>query len=130
MIHLTLSDHKLLVLKLIFFIFSGVCVSNGQDTFYFNQNPFDQPVIEGTELMLLCGVSNPRHIQFQWLHNGKQVTNSSRRFQDGSNLRILRVTQEQDTGPFQCIATNVTTGFSLQSGEATLDIQCKLIIIE
>jgi PTK7 protein tyrosine kinase 7 len=112
-------------MKLSSCIFSGVCVSNGQDTFYFNLKPTDQPVIERTELMLLCGVSNPRHIQFQWIHKGKQITNTSRRFQDGSNLRILRVTREEDTGPFQCIATNVTTGFSLQSGEATLDIQCK-----
>lgn len=108
-----------------FYIFSDVYIANGQDTFYFNLKPTDQAVIEGTELTLLCGVSNPRHIQFHWIHNSKPVTNTSRRFQDGSNLKILRVTREEDTGPFQCIATNVTTGFSLQSGEAALDIQCK-----
>jgi hypothetical protein len=50
------------------------------------------------------------------------TTNTSRRFQEGSYLRILRVTREDDTGPFQCIATNVTSGFSLQSGEASLNI--------
>lgn len=108
-----------------FFLFPECCVCFGQDTFYFNLKPTDEAVVEGTEQTLLCDVSNRRHIQFHWIHNSKPITNTSRRFQDGSNLRILRVTRTEDSGPFQCIATNVTTGFSLQSGEATLDIQCK-----
>ena len=96
-----------------------------QDTFYFSLKPHDQSVVEGTELTLLCDVSNRRHISFQWIQDGKPVTNTSRRFQEGRNMRILRVTREDDVGAFQCIATNVTTGFSLLSGEAFLDIQCK-----
>lgn len=108
------------------FIFSGALeVCCGQDTFYFNLKPVDQVVAEGTELTLLCDVSNRRHIQFQWIHNSRLITNTSRRFQDGSNLKILRVTRQDDAGTFQCIATNVTTGFSLLSEEATLEIQCK-----
>ena len=87
--------------------------------------PHDQSVVEGTEQTLFCDVSNRRHISFQWIQDGKPVTNTSRRFQEGRNLRILRITREEDSGAFQCIATNVTTGFSLQSGEAVLDIQCK-----
>ena len=87
--------------------------------------PHDQSVVEGTEQTLFCDVSNRRHISFEWIHNGEPVTNTSRRFQEGRNLRILRITREEDSGTFQCIATNVTTFFSLQSGEAHLDIQCK-----
>ena len=110
------------------FLFSGaVELGTGQDTFYFNLKPVDQVVSERTELTLLCDVSNRRHIQFQWIHNGRPITNTSRRYQEGSNLKILRVTRQDDTGAFQCIATNVTTGFSLLSGEATLEIQCKFL---
>lgn len=98
-------------------------VCYGQDTFYFSKKPQDKSVVEGTETILLCDVNSRRHIVFEWIQSGKPVTNTSRRFQEGSFLRILRVTREEDTGPFQCIATNVTSGFSLQSGEATLDIQ-------
>lgn len=104
--------------------FSGI-VCYGQDTFYFSQKPQDKSVVEGTETILLCDVNSRRHIVFDWIQSGKPVTNTSRRFQEGSYLRILRVTREDDTGPFQCIATNVTSGFSLQSGEASLNIQCK-----
>lgn len=109
----------------LWFLSGALQVCSAQDTFYFNLKPVDQVVAEGTELTLLCDVSNRRHIQFQWIHNGRPVTNTSRRFQEGSNLKILRVTRQDDVGAFQCIATNVTTGFSLLSGEAKLEIQCK-----
>lgn len=102
-----------------------VSVVGGQDTYYFSVKPQDQDVVEGTETRLLCDVSNRRHIFFQWTQEGKHIVNSSRRFQEDSNLRILRVLRDEDSGPFQCIATNATTGFSLQSFEATLNIQCK-----
>lgn len=77
----------------------------------------------------MCDVSNRRHIIFQWIENGKQIENTTRRFQEDSNMRILRVSRDEDIGPFQCIATNVTTGFSLQSLEAHLNIQCKYNIL-
>ncbi|VDI15210.1 inactive tyrosine-protein kinase 7-like [Mytilus galloprovincialis] len=98
-------------------------VCYAQDTFYFSQTPKDKSVVEGTETVLLCDVNNRRHIIFDWIQSGKPVTNTSRRFQEGSYLRILRVTRDEDAGPFQCIATNITSGFSLQSREATLNIQ-------
>ena len=118
----------LILLQYMYFSTSGLSLCLAQDTFYFNLKPHDQSVVEGTEQTLLCDVSNRRHIKFEWIHNGKQVTNTSRRFQEGRNLRILRVTREEDSGTFQCIATNVTTGYSLQSGEASLDIQCKFVL--
>ncbi|XP_067682833.1 inactive tyrosine-protein kinase 7-like [Haliotis asinina] len=95
----------------------------GQDTFYFSTKPRDLDVVEETEVKLMCDVSNRRHIIFQWIENGKQIENTTRRFQEDSNMRILRVSRDEDIGPFQCIATNVTTGFSLQSLEAHLNIQ-------
>ncbi|XP_025105035.1 inactive tyrosine-protein kinase 7-like isoform X2 [Pomacea canaliculata] len=95
----------------------------GQDTYYFSLKPRDQDVVEGVETTLQCDVSDRRHIYFQWTQQGKPVVNTTRRFQEDSNLRILRVLRDEDAGPFQCIATNATTGFSLQSFEASLNIE-------
>lgn len=87
--------------------------------------PKSQDVVEGSDLTIKCDVSDRQHIVFQWMFRSKILANTSRRFQDNSNLRILRVSEEDDNGPFTCIATNVTTGFSLQSSNARLNIQCK-----
>ncbi|XP_014785291.1 inactive tyrosine-protein kinase 7 [Octopus bimaculoides] len=95
----------------------------GEDSFYFSTMPKSQDVVEGSDLTIKCDVSDRQHIVFQWMFRGKILANTSRRFQDNSNLRILRVSQEDDDGPFTCIATNVTTGFSLQSSNARLNIQ-------
>lgn len=95
-----------------------------QDTFYFSSKPEDMDVIEGSEVLLRCDVSNRHHIMFSWAHNNKPLVPTSRRFQEGSHLHILRVTREEDSGVFSCIATNKTSGYSLVS-EASLNIQCK-----
>ncbi|XP_041351989.1 inactive tyrosine-protein kinase 7-like isoform X2 [Gigantopelta aegis] len=105
------------------FILTVFFTCHAQDTFYFSTKPADMDVVDGTETKLRCDVSNRRHIIFQWVQHGKPVENTTRRFQEDSNLRILRVSRDDDQGPFQCIATNVTTGFSLQSFEARLNIQ-------
>ena len=108
----------------VYFLLS-VCVCAGQDSFYFSQKPEDKDVTEGSETTLFCDVSNRRMIEFSWVHNKKPIKNTSRRFQEGSNLRILRVTRENDAGPFHCVATNKSTNFALQSTDAVLNIQCK-----
>ncbi|XP_062589109.1 inactive tyrosine-protein kinase 7-like [Saccostrea cucullata] len=102
-----------------------VCLFNivwSQDTFYFSSKPEDMDVIEGSEVLLRCDVSNRHHIVFSWTHNRKPLVPTSRRFQEGSHLHILRVTRELDSGTFACIATNKTSGHSLVS-EASLNIQ-------
>ncbi|KAK7504332.1 hypothetical protein BaRGS_00004636, partial [Batillaria attramentaria] len=102
----------------------GVASVAGQpDTYYFSVKPQDQDVVEGAETSILCDVSDRHHIFFQWTEAGKPVKNTTRRFQEDSNLRILRVLRDEDSGPFQCIATNATTRFSLQTLEARLNIQ-------
>ncbi|XP_048732970.1 inactive tyrosine-protein kinase 7-like [Ostrea edulis] len=93
-----------------------------QDTFYFSSKPEDMDVVEGSEVLLRCDVSNRQHIVFSWAHNNKPLVPTSRRFQEGSHLHILRVTRESDSGTFSCIATNKTSGYSLVS-EASLNIQ-------
>ena len=96
-----------------------------QDNFYFDPAPVDQDVIEGREARLRCDVSNRRSIVFYWTLNGRTVPNVSRRYQDNSDLRILRADKVQDSGSFRCVATNITTGVALRSIEAKLNVLCK-----
>ena len=82
-------------------------------------------VREGGSVDLECMVSNTSFIRFYWQLDGETVDNSSRRFQRGSDLHITRVDRRLDGGHFTCIAMNVTTGFSLTSLAASLNIQCE-----
>ncbi|XP_064621209.1 inactive tyrosine-protein kinase 7-like isoform X2 [Lineus longissimus] len=93
-----------------------------QDNFYFSVKPESQDVIEGEKVILRCDVSNRKLIVFHWTLDEKQLLNTSRRFQDGSNLIITRVNRGEDVGSFLCIATNDSTGYSLKSKEAVLNI--------
>ncbi|XP_076311733.1 inactive tyrosine-protein kinase 7-like isoform X1 [Tachypleus tridentatus] len=95
----------------------------GQDSFYFNPHPKSRTVFSGQSVTLNCNVSNTQHIVFYWTLDNNPVTNGTRRFQKGSNLHITRVDRHKDTGEFKCIATNVTTGISLASQGAQLDIE-------
>jgi hypothetical protein len=96
-----------------------------QDSFYFDPAPVDQDVVEGREARLRCDVSNRRSIVFYWTLNGRTVPNVSRRYQDDSDLRIVRADRIQDSGSFRCVATNVTTGIALRSIEAKLNVLCE-----
>jgi len=96
-----------------------------QDSFYFDPAPVSQDVVEGSGVRLRCDVSNRHQIAFYWTLDGKPVLNTSRRWQDGSDLRISWVDRDQDSGSLRCIATNVTTGIALRSAEAKLNILCK-----
>ncbi|XP_074645987.1 inactive tyrosine-protein kinase 7-like [Tubulanus polymorphus] len=93
-----------------------------QDNFYFSVKPISADIAEGGKVILRCDVSNRRHIRFHWTLDDVQIDSTSRRFQSGSNLHIARVNREEDFGAFRCIATNVTTGYSLKSTEAILNI--------
>lgn len=105
----------------------GIVPSRQQDSFYFDPAPVDQDAVEGDEVRLRCDVSNRNQISFYWALNMRPVTNTSRRYQDGSDLRITSVDRTQDTGGFRCVATNSTTGIALRSNEARLNILCECI---
>ena len=105
--------------------FPAVTRSKQQDSFFFDPAPVTQNVVEGQDVTLRCDVSNRKHIIFYWTSEGRQLQNTTRRFQIGSDLRIMRVSREDDGGSFRCIATNVTTGVSLSSLEARLNIYCE-----
>jgi len=96
-----------------------------EDVFYFDPAPVDQDVVEGGEARLRCDVSSRRMIIFYWTLNDKPVANNSRRYQDDSDLRVVRADRHLDAGSFRCVATNVTTGIALRSAEAQLNIFCE-----
>lgn len=102
-------------------------ITKQQDSFYFDPAPINQDVLEGEPVKLRCDVSNRKMIYFYWTLNGRQLTNTSRRFQEDSDLRILWVDRHHDNGSLRCIATNVSTGIALRSAEAKLNILCKYV---
>lgn len=99
--------------------------SKCQDSFYFDPAPVSQDVIEGEDLRLRCDVSSRRYIAFYWTLDGRALANTSRRYQDSSDLRILGVNRTLDSGSFRCVAVNVSTGIAVRSAEARLNILCK-----
>ena len=115
------------IIVVLLLLFPAVTKSKTQDNFFFDPAPTSQNVVEGQEVLLRCDVSNRKHIIFYWTIDGREVQNTSRRFQIGSDLNIRRVSRDDDGGSFRCIATNVTTGVSLSSLEARLNIYCKYL---
>uniref|UniRef100_A0A915L5W7 Ig-like domain-containing protein n=1 Tax=Romanomermis culicivorax TaxID=13658 RepID=A0A915L5W7_ROMCU len=99
------------------------------NSFYFNTNPKSIVVREGSRAFLECNVSNLCNVQFHWTIGGDLVANTSRRYQNSSNLIITRVNKSLDSDEFHCIATVASSGFSQQSEGATLSIQCKIAVI-
>ncbi|KAM7288327.1 inactive tyrosine-protein kinase 7, partial [Ixodes scapularis] len=95
---------------------------SGQDTFYFSPQPADVRVRQGESATLRCGVSKSDRISFYWTLGGEAVRNTTRRFQQGSDLRVTRVDPSLDLGEFKCIATNASTGYSLASQGAQLNV--------
>ena len=113
------------VLTVVLSCFVGMTVTRQQDNFYFDPSPLGGEVVEGDQTRLRCDVSYRNHIAFYWTLDDRKVANTSRRFQEDSDLRIMHVDRNMDSGSFRCIATNVTTGMSLRSIEARLNILCE-----
>lgn len=116
-------DFPLRLLTLLAFTGPWWCQAvSGQDTFYFSPQPADVRVRQGESATLRCGVSKSDRISFYWTLGGEAVRNTTRRFQQGSDLRVTRVDPSLDLGEFKCIATNASTGYSLASQGAQLNV--------
>ena len=104
----------------------GSCLC--QDSYYFNVQPAaTTQAAEGSEVRLDCDVNDRRHIAFHWQQNGKNLQNTSRKYQEDSNLRILRVLRGVDEGVYKCIAVNTTTKYDIMSNEAQLKVLCEYL---
>jgi len=100
---------------------------SSEDNFYFHPKPQDKNVIEGKRVVIECSVSNPDHISIHWDHNKNKLTYDSRRYQQNGNLVILYAHRLKDFGQFTCVATNVTSGHSIQH-TVELKVFCKSYI--
>ena len=96
-----------------------------QDSFYFDPAPVSQVVVEGDDVLLRCDVSSRQFITFYWTLDDRTLANTSRRYQDASDLRILSVNRTLDAGSFRCVAVNVSTGIAVRSAQAQLTVYCK-----
>jgi hypothetical protein len=93
------------------------------DNFYFIQHPkFPDKVVEGQRLIIPCQVSETDHIVYHWLLNNRLVENTTRRYLNTSSLVIEPVHRGRDTGQYQCVAQNTSSGYSTASSVADLTI--------
>jgi len=104
--------------------------SFGADDFYFTrlsgESSGKKTVLDGERRVSLeCAVSDRTQIGFQWTLNGVPIENTTRRHQITSNLYFSRIEREADSGVYQCVATNLTTGTSIVSPTIALNIVCK-----
>ncbi|KAJ8972780.1 hypothetical protein NQ317_011632 [Molorchus minor] len=106
----------------------AMCVVYCRDELYFTKSPKDVTVVLGQAITIPCEVIPSEGIKYYWELNGSKITNTTRRYQQGSNLHITRVDRERDSGQFTCIAED-TTGQStpITSSPASVNIQCEYI---
>ncbi|CAG0897947.1 unnamed protein product [Darwinula stevensoni] len=109
----------------IFLVIVGLHPCRPLDDFYFSVQPEDATAVAGQNVTLQCRSSREASLRYYWQQNGRAFRNTSRRHQVGSSLVFTRVDPEKDGGHFTCIAENTTTGFSLTSRGATIDIKCQ-----
>jgi len=76
--------------------------------------------------MLRCEVGDPADVAYSWLHDGRPLESSERRFQEASNLKFTAVDRRLDAGNFECVARNTVTGEELRSTNASFNIKCEL----
>lgn len=79
--------------------------------------------------MLRCEVSDPIDVSYGWLHDGRSLESSERRFQEGSNLKFIAVDRQLDAGNFVCVARDAATGEELRSTNASFNIKCELSLV-
>ncbi|KAJ8393214.1 hypothetical protein AAFF_G00062860 [Aldrovandia affinis] len=90
-------------------------------SFYFTKEPKSQDALHGRSAMLRCEVSDPAGSTYSWLHDGAAVSDTDRRFQEGSNLKFSAVDRRLDAGNFQCVST--ASGEEARSNNASFNIK-------
>ncbi|GIY43566.1 inactive tyrosine-protein kinase 7 [Caerostris darwini] len=93
-----------------------------QDSLFFSPQPEDVTAIEGYPTSLKCGASEKANVTIYWTLDGQRVENDTRRHMVGSDLTISRVSTQYDIGEFKCVATNITSGRSIVSRGAQINI--------
>ncbi|XP_018496101.1 inactive tyrosine-protein kinase 7 [Galendromus occidentalis] len=115
-----LLTHLFVILSL--YTDSGGCQPTENEGFIIKPQPISPSVKIGREAYLHCGVSDNTSVEIHWTKDGERIQNSVRRRMEGSNLRIIRVDPELDSGEFQCVATNTTSGMTLSSDAVMINM--------
>ncbi|XP_018563487.1 inactive tyrosine-protein kinase 7-like [Anoplophora glabripennis] len=103
-----------------------VCMVRSREEPYFSKSPKNVNVVLGKSITMPCEVTPNNGINYYWQLNGMKIPNTTRRYQQGSNLHITRVDRERDSGQFTCIAEDITGQSSpITSSAASINIQCK-----
>ncbi|XP_030051559.1 inactive tyrosine-protein kinase 7 isoform X2 [Microcaecilia unicolor] len=106
--------------SLLLLLLQAACM---QCTILFTKEPSSQDALNGRAAILRCEVEDPTHVQFEWLQNGISISDSERRFKEGSNLQFTAVDWKQDAGNFQCVARNSMTGEEARTVNASFNIK-------
>ncbi|RXN21778.1 inactive tyrosine- kinase 7-like protein [Labeo rohita] len=90
---------------------------------HFSEEPQSQDALHGRSAILRCERSGPEDMRYWWTQDGRRVEDSERRFQEGSNLKFTAVDRHADTGNFQCVASSSSTGETVRSANASINIK-------
>lgn len=114
---------------MILVMLAGLVVTTvAQGSFRFILHPKDTDVVEGKAVQMNCQVQETENVVITWQFNGIDIENIARRHQDEQNLVITRALQG-DSGLYQCVATNVNTGYSQASEKGKLNVICKYYVV-
>uniref|UniRef100_A0A671NQ10 Inactive tyrosine-protein kinase 7-like n=1 Tax=Sinocyclocheilus anshuiensis TaxID=1608454 RepID=A0A671NQ10_9TELE len=89
----------------------------------FSEEPQSQDALHGRSAILRCELSGPEDMRIWWTQDGRRVQDSNHRFQEGSNLKFTAVDRHADTGSFQCVASSSSTGETVTSANASINIK-------
>ncbi|TSK22649.1 Inactive tyrosine-protein kinase 7 [Bagarius yarrelli] len=98
-----------------------LCVHSS--SLHFSKEPQSQDALHGRSAILRCEVSEASGVQYSWLQDGQPVQNTERRFIEDGNLKFIAVDRHLDTGSFQCVAENLSSGEVAKSINASFNIK-------
>ena len=78
----------------------------------------------GRPVTFSCEVSHKNIITY-WTLDNIRLANTTRRYQIGTNLHITRADRVRDEGEYRCVAENKTSGNSIVTTPAKLEVRCK-----
>lgn len=99
--------------------------AGAQAALVFIKEPSSQDALQGRRALLRCEVEAPGPVHVYWLLDGAPVRDTERRFAQGSSLSFAAVDRLQDSGAFQCVARDNTTGEEARSANASFNIKCE-----
>uniref|UniRef100_A0A8C7EPY9 Inactive tyrosine-protein kinase 7 n=1 Tax=Neovison vison TaxID=452646 RepID=A0A8C7EPY9_NEOVI len=97
--------------------------AGAQAALVFIKEPSSQDALQGRRALLRCEVEAPGPVHVYWLLDGAPVRDTERRFAQGSSLSFAAVDRLQDSGAFQCVARDNTTGEEARSANASFNIK-------